>query len=87
MRACFFICFLTAIRNLVHAQEEFDLFRYCYNNERPHEALHLDVPAKHYKPSKRIYIDKINEPEYDSDRQLRKVNFKGYVQYVTKDII
>ena len=69
----------TAIRDLVHAQEEFDLFRYCYNNERPHEALNLDVPAKHYKPSKRIYIDKINEPEYDSGRQLRKVNFKGYV--------
>ena len=69
----------TAIRDLVHAQEAFDLFRYCYNNERPHEALNLDVPAKHYKPSKRIYIDKINEPEYDSGRQLRKVNFKGYV--------
>lgn len=69
----------TAIRDLVHAQEEFDLFRYCYNNERPHEALNLDVPAKHYKQSKRIYIDKINEPEYDSGKELRKVNCKGYV--------
>ena len=69
----------TPIRDLVHAQEEFDAFRYCYNNERPHEALNLDVPAKHYKPSNRIYTGKIYEPEYDAGRDLRKVNCKGYV--------
>lgn len=69
----------TPIRDLTHAQDEFNTFRYCYNNERPHEALHLDVPAKHYKPSKRKYIEEIQEPEYDCGKQLRKVNCKGYI--------
>lgn len=61
------------------AQQEFDAFRYCYNYERPHAALKLDVPAKHYKPSRRSYIEQPQEPEYDSGRNLRKVNCKGYV--------
>lgn len=69
----------TVIRDLVHAQEEFNTFRYCYNYERPHEALGLDTPAKHYKPSNRIYNGNTKEPDYDSGLQLRKVNYKGYV--------
>lgn len=69
----------TPIRDLIHAQEEFDSFRYCYNYERPHESLNLDVPAKHYKASDRKYTHIIREPEYDSGKQLRKVNCKGYV--------
>ena len=69
----------TVLRDLKHAQEEFDKFRYCYNYERPHEALQLDVPAKHYKPSKMPYIETIKEPEYNIGKQLRKVNYKGYI--------
>ena len=69
----------TILRDLEHAQEEFDKFRYCYNYERPHESLGLDVPAKHYKPSKRQYIENLREPEYDIGKTLRKVNYKGYI--------
>ncbi len=69
----------TLLRNLEHAQNEFDKFRYCYNYERPHESLGLDVPAKHYKKSKRRYMETPKEPEYDTGKQLRKVNFKGYI--------
>ncbi|MBQ7836187.1 MAG: IS481 family transposase [Clostridia bacterium] len=69
----------TILRDLDHAQEEFDKFRYCYNYERPHESLGLDVPAKHYKPSKREYIENPQEPEYDTGKTLRKVNYKGYI--------
>ena len=69
----------TILRDLDHAQAEFDRFRYCYNHERPHEALGLDVPAKHYKASKRAYIRNPKEPEYDGGKQLRKVNYKGYI--------
>lgn len=69
----------TVIRDLAHAQKEFDDFRYCYNYERPHHALNYDVPAKHYKSSKRLYTSNLQEPEYDSGKQLRKVNCKGYV--------
>ena len=67
------------LADLEEAQREFNAFRYCYNYERPHAALKLDVPAKHYKPSKRSYIENPKEPEYDSGKNLRKVNYKGYV--------
>lgn len=69
----------TPIHDLRHAQNEFDSFRYCYNYERPHGALEMNVPAKLYKPSTRKFIRVPSEPEYDSGKQLRKVNYKGYV--------
>jgi len=68
-----------AMIDLYHAQNEFDHFRYSYNFERPHEALGLDVPSKHYHPSRRALPTKTDEPEYDSGRVLRKVNYKGYI--------
>ena len=67
------------LADLAEAQREFDLFRDCYNNERPHAALGLDVPAKHYRSSPRAYIEAPGEPEYDSGKTLRKVNCKGYI--------
>lgn len=67
------------IHNIEHAQKEFNSFRYCYNYERPHGALNLDVPAKHYKPSKRVYDNILSEPQYDDGDCLRKVNYKGYI--------
>jgi len=67
------------IHNIEHAQKEFNSFRYCYNYERPHGALNLDVPAKHYKPSKRVYDNALYEPQYDDGDCLRKVNCKGYI--------
>lgn len=67
------------IRDLSHAQNQFDQFRYTYNNERPHEALGLDVPSKHYRASRRIFFTELEEPEYDSGSILRKVNYKGYI--------
>jgi len=65
--------------NIENAQDEFDHFRYGYNYERPHAALELDTPAKHYRPSKSAMPSHIKEPEYDSGQILRKVNFKGYI--------
>ena len=69
----------TIIKDLEHAQKEFDVFRYCYNYERPHEALDLDTPSKHYVASNRLYDGKEKEPEYDEGCQLRKINYKGYI--------
>lgn len=67
------------LADLEEAQKEFDEFRYCYNHERPHGALGLDVPAKHYKPSNRKVVENPKEPEYDSGKNLRKVNCCGYI--------
>lgn len=69
----------TPLRDLTHAQQVFDAYRIEFNTERPHGALGLDVPAKHYKPSLRSVPAAVKEPEYDSGTTLRKVNCKGYV--------
>ncbi|MDD6023603.1 MAG: IS481 family transposase [Oscillospiraceae bacterium] len=67
------------IRNLSHAQELFDHYLIEFNTERPHSALALDVPAKHYRKSPRKVPEKLCEPEYDNGKNLRKVNYKGYI--------
>jgi transposase InsO family protein len=68
------------IKDLEHAQHVFDPWRYEYNYERPHSALNLDTPSKHYRESKRKYIPgNAKEPEYDVGARLRKVNCKGYL--------
>ena len=72
------------IENIHHAQNEFDLFRYVYNFERPHNALKLDTPAKHYHESSIAMPERIKEPIYDESRRLRKVNCKGYIS-INKD--
>lgn len=67
------------IQNLIHAQEVFDAYRVEFNTERPHGALNLDVPAKHYRKSSRMMPKELTEPEYDTGKTLRKVNCKGYI--------
>ena len=65
--------------NTEDAQRAFAAWRQEYNCERPHEALGLDVPAKHYKPSKRTLREADKPVEYDTGSRLRKVNCKGYL--------
>jgi len=69
----------TPIRNLHHAQQLFDAYLVEFNTERPHSALDLDVPAKHYTVSSRTLPEILREPEYDIGKTLRKVNYKGYI--------
>lgn len=67
------------LKDLEDAQSAFHLWREEYNFERPHNALHLDVPAAHYRPSKRSLHEADRPVEYDSGAILRKINFKGYI--------
>ena len=69
----------TPIRDLAHAQRLFDDYLIEFNTERPHSALGLDVPAKHYTRSSRQLPETLREPEYDTGKTLRKVNCKGYI--------
>jgi transposase InsO family protein len=72
---------LIDIENMLHAQECFDRFRNCYNNERPHEALGLGVPVEFYRESQRKKPDIIKPWEYPSEYVLRKVKTTGYMNY------
>lgn len=57
---------------LVAAQKQFDPFRECYNHERPHEALDMDVPASRYTQSCRSFPEKIPKWDY-GDAEVRRV--------------
>lgn len=69
------------IEDLANAQRHFDRFRECYNTERPHEALNNDVPAKHYEASDRRMPVKIEDWEYESGCELRRIKSTGYITY------
>jgi len=71
----------TVWRDHQHCRERFEQFRYRYNFERPHEALGLDTPAKHYQASNRLMPAKVPQPQYLESDQVRLVRAKGEVRF------
>ena len=65
----------------IHAQSCFNEYRTFYNEVRPHFALDLDVPAKHYKPSDNMMPEKIEQWEYGPEYRLCKVKETGFFNY------
>ena len=66
-------------------QRRFDEWRHCYNHLRPHEALAMDVPAKHYQPSTRPYPEQLPKLEYDVNDQVRKVQQTGKISFANRN--
>lgn len=64
-------------RELAEEQKRFDIWRYEFNYERPHQSLNDDTPAEHFKPSPRKYLGDNIEFEYPSDFQVRKISSSG----------
>jgi transposase InsO family protein len=62
-------------------QRRFDRFRKDYNEQRPHEALDQQLPADHYHASSRRYPDRVPEPWYDADHQVRRVRADGEIKW------
>jgi transposase InsO family protein len=60
-----------------HAQQEFDRYRQLYNQERPHEAIGMQVPASRYRRSIREYPEKLRTVEYDAADEVRSVDDQG----------
>src|SRR5439155_3390194 len=60
-------------------QHRFDAFRRHYNEERPHEALRQLMPAECYAASPRSLPDRIEDPWYDADHQVRRVRSSGEI--------
>ena len=69
----------TEIADMADAERKFSEYRSFYNNERPHHALMLDTPAKHYKKSTREYSDKIAAWEYPEGCRIHRVKTTGYI--------
>lgn len=60
-------------------QHRFDDWRMVYNCQRPHEALNMEAPAKHYHVSNRPFPAKLEDIEYNSDDIVRKVQQGGFI--------
>jgi len=56
-----------AVANLLQQQARFDAFVRQYNDERPHQALDMQVPAELYVPSDRPYrgLSELDYPLHD----------------------
>lgn len=67
--------------NVFQAQSCFDQYRSFYNNDRPHFALDMAVPASRYRQSARKLPEKVEPWEYGSEYKLCKVRSSGYFQY------
>jgi transposase InsO family protein len=67
--------------NAAEQQERFDRFRKHYNEERPHEALEQDTPASRWRPSERTLPEKLEEPWYDADHEVRRVRPHGEIKW------
>lgn len=62
-------------------QRHFDLWRDEYNYRRPHEALGLDTPGHHYRPSPVPFPETLPPVEYDPGCKVRKVQSAGRLNY------
>ena len=67
-------------------QRALDRFRQHYNEERPHHALELQTPNRHYAPSARPYPEDVPEPVYPTHFEVRRVTKIGVVTWKQKRI-
>lgn len=67
--------------DLACCQTAFDAWRVVYNEQRPHQALDMDVPAHRYTPSPRSFPAHIPPPQYEHGTQLRQVGWDGTTNF------
>lgn len=61
--------------------ERLRTFQRIYNEERPHEALEMQVPAACYQPSPRQWCGRLVSPDYEDAIQVRKVRHNGQIKW------
>ncbi len=67
-------------------QAAFDVWRNEFNQERPHEALQMQVPASVYHKSTRKYEQENRNIDYPQSMATRRVTRKGYIRIEGKDV-
>lgn len=71
---------------LAEQQVRFDAFRWHYNEERPHEALGQRPPLSCWQRSPRQMPERVEDPWYDADHQVRRVRASGAIKWGGQDI-
>lgn len=73
-------------RSLGAQQTRFDAFREEYNRVRPHEALALTPPARHYQLSLRPMPDHLAPPTYPAHYLVRRIAPSGVLNWHQRQI-
>lgn len=68
-------------RDWAETQAGFERWRTEYNQERPHQALGLAVPASRYQPSPRPFPEVLPAIEYSPEDAVRKVQLGGELHF------
>ena len=68
-------------QSLAGQARRFIAFRRIYNEERPHEAVGLVVPASLYRASPRPWSGRLRSPDYGADCQVRQVRGTGEIKW------
>ena len=71
-------------RDLKEQQKTFDIFRYDFNNCRPHESLNDRTPSDYYRKSNRPFVERPHPPDYGLDYQVRKVRHNGEMKFMNR---
>jgi len=61
-------------------QQAFDAFRSFYNDDRPHEGIDMDRPARRHRPSLRAFPSVLSPIEYPTSFEVRTVH-SGRIQW------
>ena len=77
---------MPAARTAGEQQRRFDRFRRHYNEERPHEALGQQAPARLWRPPARSLPPRLEDPWYDADHEVRRVRPAGDIKWRGEDI-
>jgi transposase InsO family protein len=67
--------------DLPACQSAFDTWRRVYNEERPHEALGMAVPASRYRASPIGFPEQLAEPDYHATDHVRRMSRDGAVRF------
>lgn len=62
-------------------QRAFDAFRAVYNDERPHESLGQEPPAKHYQAASRTMPEVLEPVNYPDGFQTRRITCNGLLRW------
>jgi transposase InsO family protein len=70
-----------AAKTVAEQQRRFDRFREHYNEERPHEALDQQPPAKLWHRPRRKLPKRLEDPWYDANHKVRRVRPNGVIKW------
>jgi putative transposase len=73
-------------RDLARQQRRFTRFRRIYNDERPHEGIAQQPPARLYVTSPRAFPRALTSIEYPGHYEIRRVSAAGAISWRSRDL-